>query len=53
MKDPAYLAEAESQKMFVEPMTGEDMQSLIASFYASPPELVERLKAALGQFRGR
>jgi tripartite-type tricarboxylate transporter receptor subunit TctC len=53
MKDPAYLAEAESQKMYVEPMTGEEMQDLIQSFYASPPELVERLKAALGQFRGR
>ena len=47
MKDPAYLAEAKSQKMYVEPMTGEEMETLIKSFYASAPELVERLKAAI------
>ncbi len=53
LQDPAYLEEAKSQKMFVEPMTGEEMQTLIKGFYASSPQLVERLKAALGQFRGR
>jgi tripartite-type tricarboxylate transporter receptor subunit TctC len=51
MKDPAYLEEASAQKMYVEPMTGEEMDALIKSFYASPPELVERLKSALNQFR--
>ena len=40
MKDSAYLEEAKAQKMYVEPMTGEEMQTLIKSFYASSPELV-------------
>jgi tripartite-type tricarboxylate transporter receptor subunit TctC len=53
MKDPAYLEEAKSQKMFVEPMTGEEMQDLIKSFYSSPPELVERLKVTIAQYRQR
>jgi tripartite-type tricarboxylate transporter receptor subunit TctC len=52
MKDPDYLAEAKSQKMHVDPMTGEEMEKLIASFYASPPDLVQRLKVALEPYRG-
>ncbi len=51
MKDPAYLAEARKQKMDVDPMTGEEMQKLIGTFYESPPELIARLMAALEQFR--
>jgi tripartite-type tricarboxylate transporter receptor subunit TctC len=53
MKDPAYLEEAKAQKMYVEPMTGEEMQALIKSFYASSPVLIERLKEALAQYRKR
>ena len=46
MKDPAYLEEAKSQKMEVDPMTGEEMETLLKSIYASPPELVQRLKSS-------
>jgi tripartite-type tricarboxylate transporter receptor subunit TctC len=53
MQDPAYLEEAKAQQMFVEPMTGEEMQDLIKSFYANPPDLVERLKAAIAEYRQR
>jgi tripartite-type tricarboxylate transporter receptor subunit TctC len=53
MKDPAYIAEAESQQMDVEPMTGEEMQDLIKSFYATPPEILARLKVAIDEYRKR
>src|SRR5262245_45362373 len=53
MKDLDYLAEAKSQKRDVEPMTGEEMETLIKSFYASSPELVQRLKVALEPYRDR
>lgn len=53
MKDPAYLAEAKSQMMDVDPMTGEAMEQLIKTFYASSPELLARLKSVLDQYRGR
>ncbi|SRR6266545_1264447 len=53
MKDRAYLAEARTQKMDVDPMTGEEMEKLIQSFYASSPELVQRLKVAIEQYRDR
>jgi tripartite-type tricarboxylate transporter receptor subunit TctC len=51
MKDPAYLAEAKSQKMSVDPMTGEEMETLIKSFHATPPALVARLKVAMEGYR--
>ena len=53
MKDPVYLAEAKSQKMDVDPMTGEEMEQLIKTFYASPPELLQRLNSVLEPNRGR
>jgi tripartite-type tricarboxylate transporter receptor subunit TctC len=51
MKDKAYVAEAKGFKMDIDPMTGEEMADLIKSFYESPPDLVERLKVALSQYR--
>jgi len=51
MKDPAFLADAKTAKMDVDPMTGEEMQQLIADIYATKPALVARVKAALDQFR--
>ena len=53
MKDAAYLEEAKSQKMDVDPMTGEEMEKLLKTIYASPPELVQRLKTAIDQYRDR
>jgi hypothetical protein len=53
MKDPAYLEEAKSQKMEVDPMTGEEMATLLKSMYASPPELVAQLKSIIDQYRER
>jgi tripartite-type tricarboxylate transporter receptor subunit TctC len=53
MKDPAYMKEAASQKMEIDPLTGEEMQKLMVSFYGSSPELIKRLQAALDQFRKR
>jgi tripartite-type tricarboxylate transporter receptor subunit TctC len=53
MKDPAYLAEATSQKMEVDPMTGEEMEKLIKEFYAASPEMLTQLNAILAQNRGR
>jgi tripartite-type tricarboxylate transporter receptor subunit TctC len=51
MKDPAFIEEAKGLKMEIDPMTGEEMADLIKSFYASPPDLVQRLKVALDQYR--
>jgi tripartite-type tricarboxylate transporter receptor subunit TctC len=46
VKDPTYLAEAEKRKQKVVPQTGDYVQKIIASMYATPPEVIERVKQA-------
>jgi tripartite-type tricarboxylate transporter receptor subunit TctC len=51
MKDPAFLADADKAKMEVDPVTGEEMQRMIADIYDTPKELVDKVAAALAPFR--
>ena len=45
MKDPAFLAEARAMKVDVSPMTGEEVQELVAQVHdTTPPEVVERVR---------
>ncbi len=45
--DPRLLAEAKKMNFDVEPMAGEDMQSLVTNLYATPAGVVERARQAL------
>lgn len=47
MKDPGYLAESERAKLEVDPMTGEDVQALIAEVAKTPPEVVKLVREAM------
>jgi hypothetical protein len=47
--DPALRAEAERLRLLVTPMTGDDVTRQIAVLYATPPEILARAKAILGQ----
>lgn len=49
MKDPVLLAEAAKMNVDVNPSTGEEVQALVAKMYASPPEIIARVKQALGR----
>ena len=51
MADNAFLAEADKAQMEVEPITGEEMQKLIADIYATPKDLVDQVAAAMAPFR--
>jgi hypothetical protein len=51
MKDKAFLVDADKAKMEVEPITGEEMQKLIADIYDTPKELVDKVAAAMAPFR--
>jgi tripartite-type tricarboxylate transporter receptor subunit TctC len=42
MKDPGFLAESEKALLEVDPVTGEEMEQLLARAYATPKALVER-----------
>ena len=48
MRDPAYLAETEKLKIDIEPLTGEQVASLIAEVFATPAETVARVRDAMG-----
>jgi tripartite-type tricarboxylate transporter receptor subunit TctC len=42
IRDPAYLADAEKAKTYVDPMTAQECLDLIAQDYAAPKEVIER-----------
>lgn len=48
MKDPALIAEAEKQKLEMDPLTGAQVQALVDRLYASPDPLVRRTRLLLG-----
>ncbi|MPZ39680.1 MAG: hypothetical protein GEU95_16800 [Rhizobiales bacterium] len=49
MKDPALLAEVEKTKLFVSPITGEEVHALIDGIYATPaPVVAKALEASKG-----
>ena len=47
MKDPAFIAEAAKLQFDVDPLTGEQVQALVAQLAATPREVVARVRAAL------
>jgi tripartite-type tricarboxylate transporter receptor subunit TctC len=46
MKDPEFLAEAERLQLSASPLTGEELQKVVAEVSTLTPELVEKVKAA-------
>jgi tripartite-type tricarboxylate transporter receptor subunit TctC len=47
MKDPAFIADAAKLQLDVDPITGEDVQALVAPLGRTPPEIIARVRAAL------
>ena len=47
MKDAGFLAEADKQRIDVDPMTGAEMDRMFKDAYATPPDVVERTKVLL------
>ena len=48
MNDPAFLADMGKRNLVVEPLSGDEVQKLIASAMATPRELVEHAKRYVG-----
>jgi tripartite-type tricarboxylate transporter receptor subunit TctC len=53
MKDPEYLADMQQQKLDLDPLGGDEMQTLISSAYASSPQVIARAKAAIAEGMGK
>ncbi len=47
MRDPAFIADAAKLQLEVDPMSGEEVQSLIAELGRTPPDVVARVRAIL------
>ena len=47
LNDKALHAEADKMQLDVDPMSGEELQKLVADLYDTPPRLVERARQAL------
>jgi tripartite-type tricarboxylate transporter receptor subunit TctC len=48
MKEPAFRADAARLGLEIDPMTGEELQALVGELARTPPEIVTRVRAALG-----
>ena len=47
MKDPAFLATAAKANMDLNPVSGDELQRIVAELFATPPSAVQRLKEIL------
>ena len=47
MKDPKFLADAAKAQIDLSPMTGQEVEAMVARIFASPPDIVERAKVAV------
>jgi tripartite-type tricarboxylate transporter receptor subunit TctC len=47
--DPEFRNEAERARLLVTPMTGDEVARRVADLYATPPDVVSRAKAILGE----
>lgn len=47
MSDPAFKADAQKQRIWVDPISGKDAQVMIERLYGFSPELIGKMKAAL------
>jgi tripartite-type tricarboxylate transporter receptor subunit TctC len=47
MKDPQFLADAAKMKISITPLSGQQVQDLVAKLYSAPREMVERARAAI------
>jgi tripartite-type tricarboxylate transporter receptor subunit TctC len=47
LKDPAFLAEAQKTKLEVNPISGEQLEKVVAGLYKTNPQILSRLKEVL------
>jgi tripartite-type tricarboxylate transporter receptor subunit TctC len=49
ISDPALLAQAEKRKLEVDPVSGEELETLAKEVIAAPPDVIERMKKIIGK----
>ena len=49
MKDPAFLADAEKQRLEIKSVSGERISELVDNIYKAPPDIVQRVREISGR----
>jgi tripartite-type tricarboxylate transporter receptor subunit TctC len=49
LKDPQLIEETQRERLTVRAITGEDISAVLTKLYATPPDVVKRVAAALGR----
>jgi tripartite-type tricarboxylate transporter receptor subunit TctC len=49
MKDPDYLADAKKSRIDVNPVSGADIQKLLAELYATPKDIIKKASQAIAR----
>jgi tripartite-type tricarboxylate transporter receptor subunit TctC len=49
MRDPELIAEIQKRRLDLEPLTGEEVQKMVAAYVATPRPLIEQAKRYIGQ----
>lgn len=49
MKDKEFLVEADKAHLEIDPVTGEDMDTILKNAYASPPAVIQKVRDVLGR----
>ena len=52
MADKAFIEEAIKLKLTVEPISGEQLATIISEIYKTPPQIVQRVTKILGNVSG-
>jgi hypothetical protein len=47
MTDPALIADAKKANLDLEALSGSDLQTLVASLHALPPNIIEKAKQSM------
>jgi tripartite-type tricarboxylate transporter receptor subunit TctC len=53
VKDPAFLEDAKKQNLDIQPVSGEELQRIVADIVGAPKPIVERLVAIIGPSEGQ
>ena len=49
LKDPEFLKDAEKANLEIDLVTGEEVENVLRTAAASPPEVIDRVKSLLGR----
>jgi len=47
LQDPAFLADAEKARLEIDPVSGDEVQALVAKMFGAPQRIIDRARDAI------